>query len=56
MKSSGIPWADIRRMIKEEQKANNPLASLIYNIDFERNYVSLMLEAEDDGNDLANAL
>lgn len=47
MKSSGIPWTDINRMIKEEQHSNNPLASLIYNIDFERNYVSLILQADD---------
>lgn len=48
MKSSGIPWSDINRMVKEEQKANNVLASLIYKIDFERNLVSLMLDAVDE--------
>ena len=43
-------------MIKEEQKANNPLASLIYNIDFEKNFVSLMLQADDDDNELTSML
>ena len=56
MKSSGIPWPDINRMIKEEQKANNPLASLIYSINFEKNSVSLMLEAGDDENELSSLL
>ena len=50
MKSSGIPWLDILRMIKEERKANNPLASLIYKIDFEKNVVSLMLDSLDEEN------
>ena len=50
MKSSGIPWLDILRMIKEERKANNPLASLIYKIDFEKNVVSLMLDSVDEEN------
>ena len=35
-------------MVKEERKANNPFASLIYKIDFDKNQVSLMLDAVDD--------
>ena len=37
MISSGIGWSDIKRMVKEERKANNPFASLIYEINFEKN-------------------
>lgn len=48
MISSGISWSDVNRMVKEERKANNPFASLIYKIDFDKNQVSLMLDAVDD--------
>ena len=48
MISSGISWADINRMVKEERKANNPFASLIYKINFDKNTVSLMLDAVDE--------
>ena len=48
MISSGIFWSDVNRMVKEERKANNPFASLIYKIDFDKNQVSLMLDAVDD--------
>lgn len=48
MISSGIGWNDINRMVKEERKANNQFASLIYSINFEKNTVSLMLDAVDE--------
>ena len=48
MISSGISWADVNRMVKEERKANNPFANPIYKIDFDKNQVSLMLDAVDD--------
>ena len=48
MISSGISWKDINRMVKEERKANNPFASLIYEISFENNTVSLILDAVDE--------
>jgi hypothetical protein len=35
-------------MIKEERKANNPLAAIIHKINFEKNQISLILDAEDD--------
>lgn len=35
-------------MVKEERKANNPFASLIYEISFENNTVSLILDAVDE--------
>lgn len=37
MLTSGISWNDINRMVKEEKKAANPLANLIYKINFEKN-------------------
>ena len=38
-------------MVKEERKANNPFASLIYDISFEKNSVSLMLDAVDESDE-----
>jgi hypothetical protein len=35
-------------MIKEERKANNPLAAIIHKINFERNTIALILDAEED--------
>jgi hypothetical protein len=37
MISSGISWSDINRQIKAERKQGNPLANLIYDINFEKN-------------------
>jgi len=51
MISSGIGWTDIRRMVKEERKKNNQFASLIYEINFERNLVSLILDAVDEADE-----
>jgi len=48
MLSSGISWTQIQRMIKEERKANNPLAAIIHKINFERNTIQLILDAEED--------
>ena len=35
-------------MVKEERKKNNQFASLIYEVNFEKNSVSLMLDAVDE--------
>jgi predicted ribosome quality control (RQC) complex YloA/Tae2 family protein len=48
MVSSGISWTEIERMVKEERKRGNPFANLIYKLDFEKNTVSLMLDAFDE--------
>lgn len=48
MISSGISWTDIARMVKEERKANNQFANLIYKMNFEKNTISLMLDAVDE--------
>lgn len=48
MTNSGIGWSEIKRQIKEERKANNPLAALIYQMNFEKNQISLILDAVND--------
>ncbi len=48
MISSGISWVDINRMVKEERKSGNALANLIYDINFDKNTVSLILDAVDE--------
>lgn len=56
MQSSGIAWTDIARMIKEEKKAGNPLANLIYKLNLEKNQVTLILDAatEEESDVFAN--
>lgn len=51
MQSSGIDWGDIARMVKEEQKAGNPLANLIYKLQLDKNQVTLILDAANDQDD-----
>lgn len=48
MQSSGIAWTDIARMIKEEKKAGNPLANLIYKLNLDKNSVTLILDAANE--------
>ena len=48
MQSSGIAWNDIARMVKEEKKAGNPLANLIYKLNLDKNAVTLILDAASD--------
>lgn len=45
MTNSGIQWQEIQRQVKEERKANNPLANLIFKMDLERNVISCILDA-----------
>lgn len=45
MQTSGISWPDIQRMVKEEKKQGNPLAELIYKMNFEKGQVTLILDA-----------
>jgi hypothetical protein len=35
-------------MVKEEQKAGNPLANLIYKLQLDKNQVTLILDAAND--------
>ena len=48
MQVSGIGWTDIARMIKEEKKAGNHLAGMIYKLNLEKSQVTLLLDADDE--------
>jgi hypothetical protein len=52
MTNSGISWTEITRQIKEERKANNPLASLIFKLYLEKNTLSLILDAVNEDDEL----
>lgn len=41
--ANGMSWEDLARMVKEEKKSGNPVASLIDNLHLERNCMSLLL-------------
>lgn len=45
MLNSGISWREIERQVKEERKANNPLANLIFQMNLEKNQVAIILDA-----------
>ena len=45
MLNSGISWREIERQVKEERKANNPLANLIFHLNLEKNQVAIILDA-----------
>ena len=45
MINSGISWREIERQVKEERKANNPLANLIFQMNLEKNQVAIILDA-----------
>ncbi|ONK78774.1 uncharacterized protein A4U43_C02F22270 [Asparagus officinalis] len=41
--ANGMDWVDLARMIKEERKSGNPVASLIDKLHLERNCITLLL-------------
>ncbi|GAB4824054.1 hypothetical protein N2152v2_011100 [Parachlorella kessleri] len=58
--AGGLDWRDLGRMIKEERRAGNPVASLIDSLQLERNRVTLLLSnwldeegGEEEGDDEA---
>lgn len=53
MISSGMSWSEINRQVKEERKTGNILANLIFKLNFDKNQVSLILDAvnEDEKED-----
>ena len=53
MISSGMIWPEINRQVKEEIKTGNILANLIFKLNFDKNQVSLILDAvnEDEKED-----
>ena len=51
--ANGMSWVDLARMVKEEKKSGNPVASLIDKLHLERNCFTLLLsnnldEMDDD--------
>lgn len=44
MIQSGISWIDINRMIKDEKKVGNPLAEMIFKLNFEKQIITLLLD------------
>lgn len=51
--ANGMSWEDLARMVKEEKKSGNPVASLIDKLYLERNCMTLLLsnnldEMDDD--------
>ena len=53
MTNSGLSWGEINRQIKDERKAGNVLANMIFKLNLEKNVVSLILDAvmEDEEED-----
>ena len=45
MTNSGLSWGEINRQIKDERKAGNVLANMIFKLNIEKNIVSLILDA-----------
>ncbi|KAH7291813.1 hypothetical protein KP509_29G036400 [Ceratopteris richardii] len=41
--ATGMNWSDLNRMIKEERKAGNPVASIIHSLQLEKNQLTLLL-------------
>lgn len=41
--ANGMSWNDLARMVKDEKKAGNPVASLIDKLHLERNCMTLLL-------------
>jgi hypothetical protein len=51
MITSGISWNDITRMIKDEKKNGNVIANLIFKLNFEKNSITLILDAVNEEED-----
>lgn len=41
--ATGMKWNDLARMIKEERKAGNPIASIIHSLQLEKDQITLLL-------------
>ena len=46
--ASGMDWADVSAVVKEERKKGNPVAELIHSLDLEKNRMTLLLSANLD--------
>ncbi|MCO5552035.1 hypothetical protein L7F22_005544 [Adiantum nelumboides] len=41
--ATGMNWSDLSRMVKEERKAGNPIASIIHSLQLEKDQITLLL-------------
>ena len=46
-----VDWAELARVVKEQKKLGNPVASIIHELKLEKNRVSLLLASNDDDAD-----
>lgn len=49
--ATGMDWNDLARMIKDERKAGNPVASIIHSLQLEKNHITLLLSNNLDNMD-----
>ena len=41
--ATGMSWNDLSRMVKDERKAGNPIASIIHGLQLEKDQITLLL-------------
>ena len=54
--AGGLNWKELKRLIKTEREAGNPVASIIHSLELEQNRITLLLSNfldEEEGNDEA---
>lgn len=52
--ASGLNWKELKRLIKAEGQAGNPVATLVHSLELEQNRVTLLLSNfldEEEGDD-----
>ena len=52
--AGGLNWKELKRLVKGEKEAGNPVASLIYSLELEQNRITLLLSNfldEEEGDD-----
>lgn len=54
--AGGLNWKELKRLVKGEKEAGNPVASLIHSLELEQNRITLLLSNfldEEEGDDEA---
>lgn len=54
--AGGLNWKELKRLIKTEREAGNPVASIIHSLELEQNRITLLLSNfldEEEGDDEA---
>ena len=54
--AGGLNWKELKRLIKSEREAGNPVASIVHSLELEQNRVTLLLSNfldEEEGDDEA---